>query len=661
MEVVVASPTTKSHTSSTSVAVVATAATADALSSSEAAAVARRPVKTTDGLLAQPLLHHDTTVRGMPHVAPPLAHYPNHHPPPQLPQGRERLQEAFDLLPDSAKGAYAEALRTAPHLIELESNPDRYLAFDKYDPWAAAKRIADYWEARVELFGRDRAFRPLLGSGSDGALDAGDLEVLQTGNFMVLPEDVHGSPVLYFDRARLNRPELTDPRKYVRCFFYILSAASELDGSRDPGLASLSVFSNKTRQSTINAQLSMEMLSLFFVRRIIPVRLARLHAANVSTRPGMASVLATLLDKVALGGVRIPRVTFHSGRTNDELQESLRSHGFRLDGIPKTPLGGLFTLGCFRRWLDEQARTEKRRLRLATTAGGVGREEGPAAHVAGDDSGSGSDAERAPCHDDPEVDSDEDPEQERLRRKREREAAAARRKRARRKINAQVLRAEVQRHREQQLELQQEEANLVRRLAEARRIVGKARENRPNPQPRAETALTAAARPSLSGAPNRPQWLPETLIGQSRCGDASERRLSSLDGLGDELRRAVPGAGASTTDVSHLPTAQLLASLGLSSYPAQPAAYTFGRDTGVGPLATLTPPTAPQILNVLHPPLQPPPAPFAATDTELLRLLLAAAPNRTVTVPAPAAPTVQELFDLLAAGQLHHDSRSRRR
>jgi hypothetical protein len=75
-------------------------------------------------------------------------------------RARARLEEALDLIPDENKSAYMEARERAPHLVELESDPRRYLRNDGMDPWAAAKHLVVYWEKRKEIFG-EKAFLPM--------------------------------------------------------------------------------------------------------------------------------------------------------------------------------------------------------------------------------------------------------------------------------------------------------------------------------------------------------------------------------------------------------------------------------------------------------------------------------------------------------------------
>ena len=108
---------------------------------------------------------------------------------------RTQFDEAMAALPRETKAAYLEAKRVAPRLVEKESNPDAYLEYDHYDPWRAALRVATYWTFRTEIFGGERAYRPMTLAGS-GAMSPDDVKVFQTGFLMVLPNDRHGRAVV---------------------------------------------------------------------------------------------------------------------------------------------------------------------------------------------------------------------------------------------------------------------------------------------------------------------------------------------------------------------------------------------------------------------------------------------------------------------------------
>jgi hypothetical protein len=105
-------------------------------------------------------------------------------------RARAHFNEAMASIPRDDRVEFGEAMARAPRLVEIESNPDHYLDHADFDPWKAAAGVAAYWKARVEFFG-DRAFLPLTISG-DGAMSPDDVELLQSGVFMVLPCDRQG-------------------------------------------------------------------------------------------------------------------------------------------------------------------------------------------------------------------------------------------------------------------------------------------------------------------------------------------------------------------------------------------------------------------------------------------------------------------------------------
>ena len=107
---------------------------------------------------------------------------------------RQQLDESLELIPEHEKAAYLHAIRTVPHLVELESNPEVQLEFAGRDPWKAAMRLAKYWRTRVEIF-QDRAYLPLTLTGH-GAMSKEDVEILNSGFFMELPPNKDGHTVV---------------------------------------------------------------------------------------------------------------------------------------------------------------------------------------------------------------------------------------------------------------------------------------------------------------------------------------------------------------------------------------------------------------------------------------------------------------------------------
>jgi hypothetical protein len=138
--------------------------------------------------------------------------------------GLKIMMDAIQTSSDSDKEAYLQAVQQcSPELLHRESNFEHFLACEKHDPWAAARRVLLYWTVRRELFGKV-CYQPLT---LEGAMKH-DVEHLKKGFMYLLLPDAHGRPVLFVDRIRMTKRIV--PRPVVaRCLFYSLCvAASQL-------------------------------------------------------------------------------------------------------------------------------------------------------------------------------------------------------------------------------------------------------------------------------------------------------------------------------------------------------------------------------------------------------------------------------------------------
>ena len=114
--------------------------------------------------------------------------------------GLRLLHEAIDLLPSESKQDYCRALQVNPTLVQNELDYVAFLRCEQWDAWAAARRVATYWEYRVKVFGEERAFLPMELLSGEGALMADEVEALLCGGFQVLPEDSVGRTLIYVHR-----------------------------------------------------------------------------------------------------------------------------------------------------------------------------------------------------------------------------------------------------------------------------------------------------------------------------------------------------------------------------------------------------------------------------------------------------------------------------
>ena len=55
------------------------------------------------------------------------------------------MQIAIDIIPSEKKKDFLHAMRCAPHLIQTESHPIKFLRCEEFNPWRAARRLVLYW------------------------------------------------------------------------------------------------------------------------------------------------------------------------------------------------------------------------------------------------------------------------------------------------------------------------------------------------------------------------------------------------------------------------------------------------------------------------------------------------------------------------------------
>jgi hypothetical protein len=135
--------------------------------------------------------------------------------------GLKIMMDAIQASSSSDKEAYLQAVQQcSPELLRRESNFEHFLACEKHDPWAAARRVLLYWTVRRELFGKV-CYQPLT---LEGAMKD-DVEYLKKGFMYLLLPDCHGRPVLFADRIRMTK-RVVSRTVMARCLFYTCVTAA---------------------------------------------------------------------------------------------------------------------------------------------------------------------------------------------------------------------------------------------------------------------------------------------------------------------------------------------------------------------------------------------------------------------------------------------------
>jgi hypothetical protein len=263
------------------------------------------------------------------------------------PEARDQLEQALELIPDEGKAAYLEAVETAHHLIEDESNPVWFIRYEQCNFWTAASRLVTYWKERKALFG-DRAFRPLKLLTGEGALNEEDIMVLRAGSLVLLPNDNVGRSVLYYDRAKLPGPELIE--SLLRVNFFILSVLSENIASQTDGF----VFTFPV-STTAGGDVSLGGAKCFLhlIRNVMPTRMKTAHVTCCPLpKAGRKTFLGTILPaSIQRHGNFFDNITvIHAAESEHEICEKLQDHYMKPEGLPET-LGGTWKYEMWLQWM----------------------------------------------------------------------------------------------------------------------------------------------------------------------------------------------------------------------------------------------------------------------------------------------------------------------
>ena len=140
------------------------------------------------------------------------------------------LQEALKLIATVEKSAYLEALERAPHLIDVESDPKRFLALERFNSFNAAVRLVTYWNERKKAFG-DRTFLPLTLDG-EGAFSNETLRVIQEGRTVMLLHDSAGRHAAITNQEYISSLSIENRKQllFFVCFMTMNNSKSQEDG-----------------------------------------------------------------------------------------------------------------------------------------------------------------------------------------------------------------------------------------------------------------------------------------------------------------------------------------------------------------------------------------------------------------------------------------------
>ena len=277
----------------------------------------------------------------------------------QLPALRDRVRRhvagVIRCLPIAQSQAYLEAVQRDAELVITETDPLQFVRFCNYDIWEGAQRLCLYWTERKRHFGPDRAFLPLVLTGT-GALTQEDLLTLRSGFPALLPDMTTGHKCFFVDRRK--RVSGVRSEHILRCLFYLHKLLAENDLSQVEVAHCFMVVITPRTKSRDEMDWNLIRVGAHLSTRIFPVRL-KIHLLSFPRQKGsffaMEFIMAAANVYRQYYGDWL-QIHFET-QTNQVLNELL-ALGLTKSGIPLS-VGGDWRYEHFSEWCQERMIQER--------------------------------------------------------------------------------------------------------------------------------------------------------------------------------------------------------------------------------------------------------------------------------------------------------------
>lgn len=201
----------------------------------------------------------------------------------------------------------------------------------------AVKRYIKYWNKRVDIFGPERAFLPIMDLGPNGAMKDNKIELeFGTVRSSIAEKctDPDGRVILFLDGERLDaackNPHVTS-EGLVREWWYQMHVALQAESAQRKGVVAI----NSRIRSISTLVKSPARVAAASIRGALPIRLAGLHLIDP---PALFSVMMKI-TKGLIGETLYKRISVHSTGSVEKNLESLSKFGIGKEQFPKE-LGG---------------------------------------------------------------------------------------------------------------------------------------------------------------------------------------------------------------------------------------------------------------------------------------------------------------------------------
>mmetsp|Transcript_38654 Transcript_38654/g.57478 ORF Transcript_38654/g.57478 Transcript_38654/m.57478 type:complete len:302 (-) Transcript_38654:149-1054(-) len=259
----------------------------------------------------------------------------------------KELELEVSKIADEEKDGYKQAVKNCPELLDDDFKL-MFLRCEVFNVDLAAKRLVNYWNKRVTIFGPDKAFLPLT---LDGAFKD-DAVALGLGFAKIIPgvKDPSGRTLVFIDPSVQDRTLYTR-ESFCRSVWYVMHAALEDEVTQKKGI----VFIGWPKQVKLSQFDRPQMqMNVGVIKGCIPLRVSAMHMCHP---PGefFFNIIFPIIKR--LMGERLrKRMRLYTGSDEAVLKELADPFGLTADMLP-TQLGGQIVLDNAA-WLEERKALE---------------------------------------------------------------------------------------------------------------------------------------------------------------------------------------------------------------------------------------------------------------------------------------------------------------
>jgi len=252
--------------------------------------------------------------------------------------------------------AYYKATFLRPNAFTSKDFVVHFLRAEDYIPKRAARRIVDYFEFKLSLFGLGRLCKTI----TLDDLDDDDLRYLRTGRVQLLGKDRTGRPVVVaFSRKRAVYKEI---ETVARAYWYLFEVGMEYPDATKHGLVLMMYDAGVVTDCQHEAELFRQYKDIGFLRigaKFMACHPLALTAAHFCfDNPSLAAPMYAVQHIIGRRG-RV-RYRSHSGSIT-ECMYKLMTFGIDTRNFPIDSGTGHVLVEPFVRWLEERRQLERTR------------------------------------------------------------------------------------------------------------------------------------------------------------------------------------------------------------------------------------------------------------------------------------------------------------